>query len=107
MRMAPNSTLAYGIGTNNQPLSAVNYEMHMKATNGIEEWEWIESFTITNDTARKMNSSAVELEKDNTKMYLIIAGAVIFILFIIILLLMNREKFLARKLNREWERFEK
>lgn len=92
MRMAPNSTLAYGIGTNNQPLSAGTYEMYMKATNGIEEWEWTESFTITNDTARKMNSSAVELEKDNTRMYLMIAGAVIFILFIVIIVLMNRER---------------
>lgn len=97
MRMAPNSTLSYGIGTNNQPLSAGTYEMHMKATNGEEQWEWIESFTITSEKARKMNTSAVELEKDNTKLYLMIAGVVIFILVIFILLLMNREKIFSKK----------
>lgn len=97
MRMAPNSTLAYGVGTNNQPLSAGTYEMHMKATNGEEEWEWIESFTITNEKAREMNNSAVELEKDNTRLYLFIAGIVIAVLFIVILVLMNREKIFRKK----------
>lgn len=80
LRMAPNSNFNFGVETNNQPLRAGRYTMVTKAQVQDETWEWSEEFEISVEQARELNSTAVDLEKNQIKVYFYIALGVIILL---------------------------
>lgn len=83
LRMAPNSNFNYAIDWENQPLKAGKYRLKMVATSGDKTWKWDEEFTIKGDDAKKLNDTAVELEKDYTWWY-IAGGALVLILLVLL-----------------------
>nr|WP_277988592.1 DUF916 and DUF3324 domain-containing protein [Enterococcus sp. MSG2901] len=84
MRMAPNSTLPFGISTGTKPLQAGNYRLKMVVASGEEEWEFEKDFTITAQKARELNEQAVNLETNQTSLYLAIASGVVVLLLLVI-----------------------
>ncbi|OTO09002.1 hypothetical protein A5882_003681 [Enterococcus sp. 4E1_DIV0656] len=80
MRMAPSSTLPFGVSTGTKPLEAGIYRMELVMTSGEDKWQFEKEFEITAKEARQLNEQAVNLETDNTRLYLIITGAVVAIL---------------------------
>lgn len=97
MRMAPNSTMPFVINWNNERLEAGDYRLEMTATDGEQEWEWQESFQISEEDEMK-NEEAVELvETDDTQNINIWFLAGIAVLIVIILSLV----FYISKLKKE------
>lgn len=93
MRMAPNSTLPFGISTGNRPLKAGKYRLDMTVTSGEEKWQFEEEFIIEENEARELNKNAVNLETDLTSIYLAIAsGVVLSLLLIIVWLVYSKRK---------------
>lgn len=84
MRMAPNSTMDFGVTTNDKKLQAGKYRLVAVVTSGEESWTFEEDFEITSEQANKLNETAVNLAADNTAMYLWIAASVIIVLLVII-----------------------
>lgn len=93
LRMAPNSNFNFGVTTDNQPLRSGKYRMEVKAMVDDQEWEWSKDFNITEEKAKEMNSTAVELEADNTTLYLWIAGVLVggSLLLILVLIVRNNK----------------
>lgn len=90
LRMAPNSNFNFGVGTNNQALKKGKYRMEMQALVDGKKWEWSEEFEITNEQAKKLNESAVELESSNIFVYVIILASILTLaLFIIVFLILK------------------
>ncbi|WP_429888639.1 DUF916 and DUF3324 domain-containing protein [Gottfriedia acidiceleris] len=89
LRMAPNSNFDYAINWDNKAFEPGKYRLEMKATDGNETWEWTRTFTIKDNTAKKLNTSAVEMEKDNT-MWTIGGMLLLFLLFIFAFFLLRR-----------------
>lgn len=92
MRMAPNSNFDFGVGTNNRPLKAGKYTMTIMAKAEDQKWEWSEAFEITAKEAREFNSTAIELEKDNTIWYLWVTVGLLLIVIVIVMLFIKRKK---------------
>lgn len=92
MRMAPNSTLPFGVSTGTKPLQSGEYTLTLLVTVDEDTWEFEEDFTITANQAKKFNEQAVNLEQDNTSLYLLIAAGVIGVLLIAILWLIKSKK---------------
>ncbi|GEK37529.1 DUF916 and DUF3324 domain-containing protein [Enterococcus thailandicus] len=84
MRMAPNSTLPFGISTGTKPLQAGDYRLKMVVASGKEEWQFEKNFTITAKEARELNEKAVNLETNRTGLYLAIASGVVVLLLLVI-----------------------
>jgi len=86
INMAPNSTMDFVIDWENQPLEAGNYQLHLIATEGENEWEWQEEFVIS-DEDEAINEEAVEIESTSnfsTVYILLLIGLIIVIVFLII-----------------------
>lgn len=96
MRMAPNSTLPFGISTGTKPLKAGKYQLKMVVTSGEEEWRFEKEFTITAKEAKEFNEQAVNLETDRTVVYLAIAGGVVVLLLLVIAWLVYSKKKISR-----------
>ncbi|UOO46390.1 DUF916 and DUF3324 domain-containing protein [Enterococcus casseliflavus] len=92
MRMAPNSTLAFGISTGTKPLMAGDYRLKLFVSSGEEEWEFEKYFKISEKEARELNEQAVNLEKNSSGLYLAIASGVVILLLLIIAWLMYSKK---------------
>lgn len=90
LRMAPNSNFNFGVNTQNQPLRPGKYTMKAKATASDKNWEWSKEFEITAKQAKELNESAVEIETDNTAIYLWIAAALIIFLIVLVVILLVR-----------------
>lgn len=99
LRMAPNSNFNFGVETNNQALRAGRYTMSTKAQIQDEVWEWSEEFEITVDQARELNSTAVDLETNNMRLYFYIALGVIILLAISLVILILVWKKLSKAKN--------
>lgn len=89
MTMAPNSTFAYPLSTQNQPLQAGHYRLQLtaSASGGKYQWHFTKAFTITNARARRLNQAAVDLKRPAPPwgLYLML-GAVLGLLLIAIFL---------------------
>ncbi|WP_129690813.1 DUF916 and DUF3324 domain-containing protein [Gottfriedia acidiceleris] len=83
LRMAPNSNFDYAISWDHQAFEPGKYRLEMKATDGDQAWEWTRTFIIKDHTAKKFNTSAVEVQKDYTTWYII--GSILFILLLILI----------------------
>lgn len=93
MRMAPNSTLDFGISTNDQRLQPGKYKLVLVVSSEEESWEFEQEFEITGETARELNQTAVNLATDNTVLYLWIAlGISLMIIAIFIVAKLVKKK---------------
>ncbi|TFJ45510.1 cell surface protein [Carnobacterium divergens] len=104
LRMAPNSNFNFGVGLGNQAYKAGNYRIviNAKSDPADKKWSFEKEFTIDRETAKKLNATASDLEKDNT-LYYIIGGSVLLILLIVLLYFIKRYKANQKK-KREQER---
>lgn len=91
-RMAPNSTLPFIISTNDKPLKAGKYILKMTARSEDKTWIWEENFEIESDVAKKLNSTAVSLETDNTMLIILLGTVLILIILILIIILIRTKK---------------
>lgn len=102
MKMAPNSNFNYGVDWENKPFQGGSYKavVTAKSIDYGEEWSWTEEFTIDADLAKKLNDKAVELDKDNTQLIIMIVaglGALLLVIIILIIVLNNRRQAKKRK----------
>ncbi|EAD3310049.1 DUF916 and DUF3324 domain-containing protein [Listeria monocytogenes] len=91
MTMAPNSNFEFGIDWENQPLKEGKYRLKMTATNGVETWEWDETFTIGKKD-QDLNKEAVNLKQTSQWLYITIAAGTFLGFLIIILVIRKRRK---------------
>lgn len=98
MNMAPNSSFDFPINWDNKPLEPGTYTLKLEATSSEGEWEFEKDFKIDGAVSNKLNTEAVELEKDNHWIYIII-GALGLIMLGFIAVLLYRMKKLKSKLE--------
>ncbi len=91
LRMAPNSNFDYAISWDHKAFESGTYRLEMKATDGDQTWDWTRTFTIRDNTAEKLNTTAVDVERDYSIRYLI-GGSLFFLLIIFIFFLVRRSK---------------
>lgn len=94
-RMAPNSNFNYGIYLENQAFKAGDYSIKLNAESikTGQNWEFDDTFTITSKEAKKLNDKAIDLEKDDTMLYVMIGvGLLLFIIVIIILIVILKKR---------------
>lgn len=92
LRIAPNSNFNYGISLNNEEFKPGTYVFKGIATSEDKEWKFEKEFTIKGDVAKKLNSEAVELDKDYSIYIYLGIGLVILILILIIVILLKKVK---------------
>lgn len=95
LKMSPNSNFNFGVDWENKELQGGDYVASVRAYSKDydQEWKWDnQEFHIDAETAKKLNEKAVGLEKDNTKLYIMIGIGLILLLLIIILLIVLRNK---------------
>lgn len=93
MRMAPNSTLDFGIATNDQRLKAGKYRLEMNVVSGEEQWDFEKSFEIKDQQARDLNETAVNLASDSTTLFLWIAlGSMLALLGILVSVVLVKKR---------------
>ncbi|MBO0477334.1 DUF916 and DUF3324 domain-containing protein [Vagococcus sp. DIV0080] len=99
-RFAPNSNFNFDISWESQPFRSGDYTLFMTAESKAtgQKWEWKEDFKITADEAKKLNEKAIDLDKDNKWLYIIIG--LILLLILIILYIVYRKV----KKNKEMKR---
>lgn len=95
-RFAPNSNFNFDVSWESQPFKAGDYTYHMKAESKEtgQKWEWTKDFKINAEEAKELNKKAIDLDKDNTMLYIMIA---IGLLILIILLLLVYIKVKSKK----------
>jgi hypothetical protein len=92
LRMAPNSNFDYAISWDHLAFESGTYRLEMKATDGDQTWDWTRTFTIKDNTAEKLNTSAVDVEGDNTIWYFIGGSILLLLLIIFIFFLAKRSR---------------
>jgi hypothetical protein len=80
-RMAPNSNFNFDVSWKNEPFKVGDYTYHLEAESKEtgQKWEWQTDFTIKSEEAKKLNKNAIELEKDNHYL-LIMIGLLVVVL---------------------------
>ena len=80
-RMAPNSNFNFDVSWKNEPFKVGDYTYHLEAESKEtgQKWEWQTDFTIKSEEAKNLNKNAVELEKDNHYL-LIMIGLLVVVL---------------------------
>ncbi|PGZ91750.1 cell surface protein [Bacillus sp. AFS029533] len=91
LRMAPNSNFDYAISWDRQAFESGTYRLEMKATDGEQTWDWTRTFTIKDNTAEKLNTTAIDVENDYSIRYFI-GGCLFFLLIIFVYFLARRSK---------------
>ncbi|KAF1299370.1 hypothetical protein BAU15_01615 [Enterococcus sp. JM4C] len=91
LAMAPNSNFDLPISLNKEAIKPGTYTLHVKASAEDQKYNWTftKDFTIKSDKARKLNTDAVEVKKDNKWLIYVAAGIFILLLIIIVVLLMK------------------
>lgn len=87
MAMAPNSTFAFPISTNNTPLVAGHYHMDMQATTATQKFHFVKAFTITAKQARQLNHTAVDQQVSPFHWLLIGGGIILGLLLLAVIAL--------------------
>lgn len=92
-RFAPNSSFDYFINWEDQAFENGWYQLEMTAESKAtgQKWSWEEEFEITAEEAKKLNDSAVDLEKNNTWLYLLIGAGVFLLLVVLVLFVIWRK----------------
>ncbi|MBC6316129.1 DUF916 and DUF3324 domain-containing protein [Listeria grandensis] len=92
MRMAPNSNFDLPISWDNREFAPGKYRLDLIATSSGQVWKWSEYFTIDNKTAKELNATALDIEKDYTWVYLVIAIFVLLLSLFLVFLLGKRSR---------------
>lgn len=87
LAMAPNSTFAFPISTNNTPLVAGQYQMDLVATTAGQKFHFVKAFTITGAQARKLNHTAVDQKQSPFHWLVVGAGIILGILLLVVVVL--------------------
>ena len=90
-QFAPNSTMDFVIDWENQYLEPGDYQLKLLATSGRYEWEWDESFSITDEQAQ-ISDEAVEIEQFSWMTPQLLLIVVISLIIIILILLYRLNK---------------
>ncbi len=93
-RFAPNSNFNFDIDWENKPFEAGSYTLKMKVESKEtgQKWDWNKDFAITRQEAKKLNDKAIELDKDNKLLYIIIGLLIAIIIILIILVIFIKKK---------------
>ncbi len=83
-RFAPNSNFNFDVSWESQPFKAGYYNMHMTAESKKtgQKWEWDKEFEITSTEAKKLNAKAIDLDKNNTLLYVVIGLSILLLIII-------------------------
>ncbi|WP_265455813.1 DUF916 and DUF3324 domain-containing protein [Enterococcus sp. HY326] len=102
-RFAPNSHFDYVISWEGQRFQAGTYRLRMTADSEAtgQHWEWDQTFEITADEAKKLNESAIDLDEDNTLLYIIIGLSILGLVILLIVLLVYLKKRKDRRRREE------
>lgn len=92
MKMAPNSYFKYPVKLNGQEMKPGKYMMDLtvKSKNN-EKWHFTKEFKIDRKMAKKYNELDVLVEKDNTRLYMLIGFGVVLTLLLIGMYLVQRK----------------
>lgn len=102
-RFAPNSNFNFDISWESQPFKAGKYTLNMRAeskeTN--QKWKWSKDFEITENESKKFNKTAVDLDQDNTKLYIIIGviALILLIILVAVFIIIKKKKEEERRLE--------
>ncbi|MGX7013483.1 DUF916 and DUF3324 domain-containing protein [Vagococcus silagei] len=93
-RFAPNSNFNFDVSWESQPFKAGKYTLNMRAESKDtkQKWNWTKNFEITENDAKKFNKTAVDLDQDNTKLYIIIGLITLLLLIILIIIFIFLKK---------------
>ncbi|PFJ08956.1 cell wall protein [Bacillus cereus] len=91
LSMAPNSNFDFPINWDNKSLKPGKYHLYITAKDANQTWKFDKMFEISGKEAKKINKTAVEVEKDYTWLFLGI-GALILVIIIIIIILLKKKK---------------
>lgn len=95
MRVAPNSNVDFPVSMNGEKMVPGKYRAKIVATAGDRKWEWLETFTITDEEADKYNKQDVNLVQErgiDWKLIAMIAGGVFVIILIVFLIVRTISK---------------
>ncbi|MGX7418271.1 DUF916 and DUF3324 domain-containing protein [Carnobacterium gallinarum] len=92
MSMAPNSNFDFPISWDNQPLKAGKYELTVVANDKDQSWKFTKEFEIKGEESAKLNKEAVEVEKDSTWIYYLIAGLVAALIALLLIIIVAKRK---------------
>lgn len=81
LKMAPNSTLAYPIPTN-EGFKAGEYTVSIVASSKENQWHFTKDFTIKKESEQQLNSKTIDTEKKSKWEYLLLGIVVLIILMI-------------------------
>jgi len=87
MQMAPNSHFNYPIRLNGERFRSGEYVLNMTARSGDYEWSWEQTFTVDQETARRLNNEDVTLEGLNWWMIgtiglgVVLTGVIAYLLY--------------------------
>lgn len=93
MRMVPNSNFNFPISWDNKEFKAGTYRLELDANGDGEAYHWVKYFTIDGKEAKKLNETAVELEKESKlRFYILVAALVIILLLVLLIVITFRKK---------------
>ncbi|MDR0879756.1 MAG: DUF916 and DUF3324 domain-containing protein [Clostridioides sp.] len=90
-QMAPNSNFDHMTRLNGERIEAGTYYMHLEANAGANHWEFDKEFTVTDDQAKDLNASDVDV-KDYTWIIVGAIAAVVVIAGIIFFVVKKKKK---------------
>ncbi|MFC6323562.1 DUF916 and DUF3324 domain-containing protein [Companilactobacillus baiquanensis] len=92
--MAPNSNFDLPVSTNNKPLKAGKYTLHLKLSTSTKTWNFTKNFTISSTKAKQMNKTAVgETKSNNNWLMLTLIGILILIIIaLMFVIIKNKNK---------------
>ncbi|MEI5993963.1 DUF916 and DUF3324 domain-containing protein [Candidatus Enterococcus mansonii] len=108
-RMAPNSYFHYQVPWGSQPFKAGKYRMELSAESKVtgQKWQWKDNFEITQEEAKTLNESAIDLEETTNWLLYVALGIGLILLIglvIVFIWLHKRKKEKQRKLKAQRNR---
>ena len=99
MNMAPNSSFDFPISWDNKPLMPGTYTLKLESTSSEGEWKFEKDFKIDGEVSKELNTEAVELEKDNYWIYIVIGALGLLLVSFIVVLLYKMNKLKSKLTN--------
>lgn len=99
MNMAPNSSFDFPISWDNKPLMPGTYTLKLESTSSEGEWKFEKDFKIDGEVSKELNTEAVELEKDNHWIYIVIGVLGLLLVSFIVVLLYKMNKLKSKLTN--------
>lgn len=94
-RMAPNSYFHYQVPWGSQPFKPGKYRIELSAESKVtgQNWQWQDDFEITQEEAKELNESAIDLEETyNWPLYVALGVGILFLIILVILFIRRQKK---------------